>query len=144
MNICIDFDGTCVSHKFPLIGKDIGSVPVLKELVINGHNLILFTMRSDIENPASDDHMIHNTGGNYLTEAICWFKENGIPLWGIQTNPEQSSWTTSPKAYGHMYIDDAALGVPLIVEPFSGERPYVDWVEVRNILINKGLIQTKN
>lgn len=33
MVIAIDFDGTCVSHRFPLIGEDIGAVPVLKALV---------------------------------------------------------------------------------------------------------------
>ena len=49
--IGIDFDGTCVTHEFPRIGKDIGAVPVLKELIANGHDLILFTMRSDIHNP---------------------------------------------------------------------------------------------
>ena len=30
MIIGIDFDGTCVSHEFPLVGNDIGSVSVLK------------------------------------------------------------------------------------------------------------------
>ena len=43
MDIVIDFDGTCVTHEFPLVGKDIGAIPVLKKLVENGHNLILFT-----------------------------------------------------------------------------------------------------
>ena len=41
MNIAIDFDGTCVSHEFPEIGKDIDAIPVLKELIKSGHNLIL-------------------------------------------------------------------------------------------------------
>jgi hypothetical protein len=48
MDILIDFDGTCVAHEFPKVGKDIGAVPVLKALVENGHNLILFTMRSEL------------------------------------------------------------------------------------------------
>lgn len=39
--IALDFDGTCVSHKFPEIGKGIGAIPVLKELVAKGHKLIL-------------------------------------------------------------------------------------------------------
>lgn len=47
MDIIIDFDGTCVTHEFPEVGKDIGAVSVLKELIKSGHNLILFTMRSD-------------------------------------------------------------------------------------------------
>ena len=46
MEICIDFDGTCVTHDYPRVGRDIGAVPVLKELVKNRHLLILFTMRS--------------------------------------------------------------------------------------------------
>jgi hypothetical protein len=49
MIIAIDFDGTCVTHEYPYIGKDIGAVPVLKELVSSGHQLILFTMRSGKE-----------------------------------------------------------------------------------------------
>lgn len=51
MIIGIDFDGTCVTHEFPDVGKDIGATPVLKELTDKGHKLILFTMRSDIESP---------------------------------------------------------------------------------------------
>ena len=49
MDICIDFDGTCVTHEFPIIGRDIGAVPILKSLVDSGHRLILFTMRSKKE-----------------------------------------------------------------------------------------------
>ena len=49
MKIGIDFDGTCVTHEYPKIGKDIGAVPVLKELVEKGHKLILNTMRSGKE-----------------------------------------------------------------------------------------------
>jgi hypothetical protein len=128
MIISVDFDGTCVTHEFPYVGRDIGSVPVLKELVENGNQLILFTMRSD------------NNKGNFLKDAVSWFSENGIPLYGIQTNPSQSSWTSSPKAYAEMYIDDASLGCPLIY-PENGERPYVDWVKVREILIDKDIIK---
>jgi hypothetical protein len=124
MVIGIDFDGTCVSHEFPHVGKDIGAVPVLKELVANGHRLILWTMRSN------------ETGGNFLDDAINWFRENEIPLWGIQTNPNQSSWTSSPKAYCQLYIDDAALGCPLV----SDTRDYVDWIRVREMLVKKKII----
>jgi hypothetical protein len=31
--IGIDLDGTCVTHNYPHIGKDIGAVPVLKSSV---------------------------------------------------------------------------------------------------------------
>jgi hypothetical protein len=143
MEICIDFDGTCVTHEFPKVGKDIGAVPVLKELVENGHKLILFTMRSDKHDNkgfSSCVPQIHN--GNFLTDAVNWFKQNDIPLHGIQINPQQTEWTTSPKAYGQLYIDDAALGCPLI----SGrhERPYVCWTSVREWLIGMNIINPKN
>jgi hypothetical protein len=46
MHIVVDFDGTVVTHDYPRVGKDIGAVPVLKELIKNKHQLILFTMRS--------------------------------------------------------------------------------------------------
>lgn len=86
--IGIDFDGTVVTHDFPKIGKDIGAVTILKRLVENGHKLILFTMRSDIDEVTSDDYNIHKQGGKYLSEAVQWFMDNNIPLFGINENPE--------------------------------------------------------
>lgn len=136
--IGIDFDGTCVIHQFPQIGGGIGAEKVLRELICRGHKLILFTMRSDIENPISDQDGIHPVGGMYLTDAVNWFKEREIPLWGINENPEQKTWTHSPKPYCHIYIDDAALGIPLVYG--EHERPFVDWNEVHSMLIKRGLI----
>ena len=114
MEICIDFDGTCVTHEYPEIGRSIGAESVLQELVANGHQLILFTMRSD--------RMVKSMFGDYeelfLTDSINWFKKNNIPLFAIQKNPDQSTWTDSPKAYAQLYIDDAALGCPFnILKP---------------------------
>jgi hypothetical protein len=152
MIIAIDFDGTCVTHEFPKVGKDIGAVPVLKELVKNNHQLVLFTMRSDIVNPTGEDNELHLESGNYLTDAIDWFKQNEIPLYGIQTNPTQHTWTTSPKAYAHLYIDDAALGCPLLVDIVKDEnesikqvgRPYVNWEKVKEMLTDKGIIDDED
>ena len=138
--ISVDFDGTCVSHEFPNIGKDIGAVPVLKELVKNNHKLILFTMRSDISDPTGEDKNIHLKGGEYLTEAVDWFKRNSIPLYGIQSNPTQHLWTKSPKAYAQMYIDDAALGCPLKIDKKLSDNPFVDWSIVSKLLKEKGII----
>ena len=141
MIIAIDFDGTCVTHEFPNIGKDIGAVPVLKELVANGHQLILWTMRSNNgELPLITPNGIENTSGNFLDDAAMWFESNQIPLWGIQSNPEQKSWTTSPKAYAQLYIDDAALGCPLMVDLNLSDRPFVDWKSVRVELQLLGLL----
>lgn len=138
MYICIDFDGTCVKHQFPELGEDAPyAVEVLKKLVEAGHNLILFTMRSDTHEFISgkEDFIIEK--GDFLTQAVNWFEEKGIPLYGVQTNPTQKKWTHSPKAYGHLYIDDSALGCPLIF-PVGGERPYVDWKKVEKMLVEGG------
>ena len=115
--VAIDFDGTCVTHDYPYIGSDIGAVPVLRKLVDSGCLLILNTMRS----------------GKTLKEAEQWFKDNNIPLYGVNQNPSQRSWTTSPKVYADLYIDDSALGIPLKTSPTS-VRPFVDWVKVEGLL----------
>jgi hypothetical protein len=136
--IGVDFDGTCVTHEFPKIGRDIGAVPVLKKLTEVGHRLILFTMRSDIELPESNSTGVKTVGGNYLSEAIDWFASQEIPLFGVNENPEQHTWTKSPKPYCDLYIDDAALGCPLVFNPRLHERPFVDWVRVARQLTHLG------
>lgn len=141
MIIAIDFDGTCVTNEFPRVGMDIGAVPVLKKLTDNGHKLILFTMRSNrIDNNPIDDKNIQNVTGQFLDNAVNWFKQNNIPLYGIQTNPTQTEWTTSPKAYAELYIDDAALGCPIKYDPELSRNHFVDWERVENLLKLKGLI----
>lgn len=133
MDIIIDFDGTVVSHEFPLVGKDIGAVPVLKKLVAKKHRLILFTMRSNLG-------VGKYKGANLLDQAVQWFADRDIPLYGIQTNPTQSQWTESPKAYGQLIIDDTALGIPLNYVPTFTPKPFVDWEGVENLLMAKGLL----
>ena len=124
MYIAIDFDGTCVTHDYPRIGKDINAVNVLKKLVANGHKLILNTMRS----------------GKELKEAINWFKKNDIELYGANENPTQKKWTNSPKVYANLYIDDAALGCPLKMDLSLSDRPFVDWEAVSCLLKNNGIL----
>jgi hypothetical protein len=129
--ICIDFDGTCVTHEYPKVGKDIGAVPVLKKLIEQGHGLILFTMRSYMEGISPVTRKLENGG---LQDAIDWFKENEIPLWGINENPSQKVWTSSPKPYAHLYIDDAALGCPIIFNSEVSMKPYADWIKIEELL----------
>ncbi|MFV0536310.1 MAG: hypothetical protein ACK5M3_02950 [Dysgonomonas sp.] len=140
MDICIDFDGTCVAHEYPNIGKDIGATPILKELVEKGHRLILFTMRSDRKKKKKVDGVEVMVEENVLTEAVQWFEQNNIPLYGVQKNPTQRFWTSSPKAYGHLYIDDAALGCPLVLDDPNSDRPYVDWLRIREMLVESGIL----
>jgi len=136
----IDFDGTCTTHDFPRVGKDIGAARVLKRLVQNGHQLILFTMRNDSDDILNEHFEIVTKGVTYLTDAVNWFKENDIPLYGIQSNPTQHLWTSSPKSYAQIMIDDSALGCPLIFNPAYSDRPFVDWAKVEGILKEMKLI----
>jgi len=140
MYIAIDFDGTCVAHEFPKIGQDIGAAPVLRKLIESGHQLILFTMRSNKQDVKTNDYNIHGTSDNYLTQAVQWFQKNEIPLAGINVNPRQSTWTNSPKAYAQLYIDDAALGIPLLVDKSVSKRPFVNWEEVEKMLVAGGVL----
>lgn len=111
--IVVDFDGTVVKHHYPTIGEDCPyCVETLKKWTNNGVGVILDTMR----------------GGKELEAAKKWFKDKGIPLYGIGAEPNQKEWTDSPKAYGIFSVDDRNLGVPLIEE--EEERPYVDWKEI--------------
>lgn len=137
IEINIDFDGTCVTHDYPRVGCDIGSISVLKKLTDKGHRLILFTMRSNGNAFKNIDGTVDNDG---LNDAVNWFKDNDIPLYGIQRNPTQSNWTTSPKSYAPLMIDDSALGCPLKMDSSVSPRPFVDWVKVEEMLIEMGLI----
>ena len=121
--IAIDFDGTVVTHAYPHMGMDAGAVPVLKELVANDCKLILYTMRS----------------GQLLEKAVQWFKEQKIPLYAINENPGQKSWTSSPKVHADLYIDDSALGCP--IRFMDGvARPVADWVKIRQQLVEAGYL----
>ncbi len=130
VDINVDFDGTCVTHDFPKIGKDIGSVETLKKLVAAGHRIILFTMRS--HKPFINQNGLEQ---DTLQEAIDWFNRNNIPLYGIQTNPTQHTWTQSPKSYAQLMIDDSALGCPLKYDKTISNRPFVDWLKVEELLL---------
>lgn len=121
--IAIDFDGTVVTHEYPSIGRDAGAVPVLKELVDRGYRLLLLTMRD----------------GVLLENAKRWFADRDIPLWAVNNNPEQHSWTGSPKVYANLYIDDANLGCPLKIMD-GVARPVADWVKIRQQLIAEGFL----
>lgn len=121
--IAVGFDGVCVTHNYPYMGINIGAQDVLKRLVENGHRVILDTLRS----------------GKKLDEAVKWFNDNNIMLYGINENPNQKQWSSSPKVYAHIYINVDGVGCP-VIHPPSPQKPYVDWQEVEEILYLKGLL----
>ncbi len=131
MYICIDFDGTVVDHRYPYVGDP---VPLAIDWLLRwqelGAKLILFTMRSD-----------DGEGQELLSDAVRYLRENGVELFGVNQNPDQLSWTASPKAYGQLYIDDAAFGCPL-THPATFNKPCVDWREV-GPAVEKLLLQSR-
>ena len=122
--IAVDFDGTCVEHNYPAIGMEVeGAVDVLRALNKRGHRIILNTMRS----------------GEKLDAAVKWFRDRKVELWAVNRNPEQEEWTSSPKVYADLYIDDSALGCPIMF--IDGLRkPVVKWSKVRTLLDNDGIL----
>jgi len=122
MLIAVDFDGTCVEFDFPRIGKDRQyAVTALKLLVEAGHELVLWTCR--------EDHPT-NINKRYLTDAVNWFGDRGIPLAGVNSVPEgkdpfeEYTQFTGPRMFrklcADVYIDDKNFGN-------DGE---VDWTQV--------------
>lgn len=119
MYICVDFDGTMVDHQYPEIGEPVPkAIEWVRRLQLQGAKIILFTMRCDNEER-----------GPLLQEAVDFLRMHRIHLYGINRNPDQDEWTSSPKAYGHVYVDDAAFGCPL-THPKGFHRPCVDWKKV--------------
>lgn len=117
ITIALDFDGTCVTHRYPKIGEEL---PLCVETLRRWHDLydveyILDTMRS----------------GKELDDAVNWFKERHIPLYSIGKHPTQHAWTTSTKCHANYSIDDRNVGVPLRLD--SLKTPCVDWIELKNI-----------
>ncbi len=123
--ICIDFDGTIVDHAYPSIGSPVPeAIKWMKRWIELDAQLILFTMR----------------GNKLLKDAIRYLDENDLKFYGYNHNPTQREWTNSPKAHGHIYVDDAAFGCPLKKYP-GLLRKSVDWSVVgpviEAILLNK-------
>lgn len=122
--IAVDFDGTIVTHAYPGIGREVpNAIRVLKKLQDQGTQLILWTMRS----------------GDKLQEAVDFCASKGITFWGINRNPAQHEWTDSPKAYAAIYIDDAALGCPILFDKDTN-RNMVNWRDVEAILVRRGVL----
>lgn len=132
--IAVDFDGTIVTHQFPRIGT---LVPYAKKVLtklstIPEVQLMLWTMRSTLGIKYDND----STPTDTLQEAFTFLKRENLnfSLDWINFNPEQS-WSHSNKQYANIYIDDAALGCPLM-ESSDSERPVVDWFRIENLLEN--------
>jgi len=127
--IGVDFDETIVKFHKEEVGEPIeGAIECIKALQAAGHKIILYTMRSN----------------ERLVQAVEYLEEEGVKLYAVNENPSQKYWTSSPKIFCNLYIDDAALGCPLDIdyndkgEPIG--RPYVDWVAVERMLHDREIL----
>lgn len=98
MLIAVDFDGTIVEHRYPKIGKERPfAIQTLKQLIQDGHRLILWTIRH----------------GESLQAAVDWCKERGVEFYAINRDyaeQEDAQGDRSPKVKCDMYIDDRNVG----------------------------------
>lgn len=98
MIIAVDFDGVLVEDKFPEIGKQNEEmVRVIKELIKQGHEVVLWTCRADTE----------------LESAVKWCKDNGLEFCAINDNApsnkakyEKKYPNGTRKVYADFYVDD--------------------------------------
>jgi hydroxymethylpyrimidine pyrophosphatase-like HAD family hydrolase len=122
--IGIDFDGTMVRNAYPEVGLPVeGALDTVKDLIDFGHKIILYTMRS----------------GERLVQAVEYLEEHGVKLYAVNENPSQKYWTESPKIFCNLYIDDLAIGVPLVNPPKG--KPFVNWGLVRDELLERGFLE---
>lgn len=99
MIIAVDFDGTIVEDKYPLIGKEKPfAIDTLKLLQQERYRLILWTVRQ----------------GEQLDEAIKWCKDRGVEFYAVNKDyPEEekeNNASYSRKIKADIFIDDRNLG----------------------------------
>jgi hypothetical protein len=95
--IAVDFDGTIVEDRYPVIGKPLMfAFDTLKMLQKDGHRLILWTYRN----------------GNELEEAVEFCKKNGVEFYAVNKSfPEEVfNEKTRRKLNADIFIDDRNIG----------------------------------
>ena len=135
MVVYLDFDGTVVEHAYPATGMiNPGGYQVISKLQQAGHRIILNTYRANI-------------GPSALQPAITLLT---VHSWMLSNNPNTpllslEGWESSkiPPApwdpgqatlEGVLFIDDIALGTPLIPGTMNPNLPMVDWAAIDNQL----------
>lgn len=99
MTLAVDFDGTIVEHRYPLIGPEIPfAIDTLKMLIRDHHKIILWTVRE----------------GEMLDEAVNWCRERGVEFYAVNRDyPEETTNNNqhfSRKIKVDYFIDDRNLG----------------------------------
>lgn len=123
--LAIDFDGTLAEHEFPRIGGEVPeAINWCKVFQGMGAKLIMWTVRQD------GHHY-----GDVRTQAVTWCKDRGLVFDAVNNDLEVYSWTQGNKIYANIYIDDAALGCPVIWTP-RGKR-VADWSKIGPVVVER-------
>ena len=162
--IAVDFDNTICLDEWPEVGPLFEyAIKVLKELVKNGHKLILYTQRSEQYPICCSDlkkfieeypekRYINSLGfvqykADILTDAINIFKDNNVELWNINCN---SSWETltfdhSRKLFADYFIDDHNVGMQykIIVNKNGESCKACDWNFIDDWFVKEGLYKER-
>ena len=99
MTIAVDFDGTIVEHRYPVIGEEIPfAIETLKMLIRDRHKLILWSVRE----------------GELLDQAVAWCRERGVEFYAVnrdypEEEPEKNNHF-SRKLKADLFIDDRNIG----------------------------------
>lgn len=104
--IAIDFDGTIVEHKFPLIGQLLpGAKENINKWFKQGHRIIVWTCRNQSEPQ-------HPEWTEAPISAVKEFLDrNEINYTTINSDvPDLGFWLQARKVYADVYIDDRNLG----------------------------------
>ena len=120
MTIAVDFDGTIVEDKYPQIGKERPfAVATLKQLMKDGHYLILWTVRK----------------GEKLDDAVKWCEDRGIRFFAVNkdyADDELDQLHHSRKIKADLFIDDRSVtGLPdwgVIYQLISQKISYDDYL----------------
>lgn len=101
MIIAVDFDGVLCKNKFPGIGEpNYGMISTIRELIDTGHEVILWTSRTD----------------NELDEAVAWCNDRGLHFCAVNENAPSNIKkyiemypNGTRKVYADIYVDDHNL-----------------------------------
>lgn len=139
MLIYLDFDGTCVVHAYPNIGKyNPGCLEVIKKLQDAGHDIILNTMRSEFNNGSLEQAL------NWFDNAWFFTKNDDFNLKPIKStdkkyHPCPWNWETF-FSNNIVMIDDISLGIPLIKSSMNNSM-MVDWSKIDKEFEQNGLYE---
>jgi len=148
MKIYLDFDGTCVEHDYPRMGRcNFGCIEVIKKLQDANHEIILNTYRADLGEEALKQAQ------KWLNEHYWMFVDRSLrdsfelkPITQFETSkilpPPWRIWgqDTINVSNDSIYIDDIATGIPLKPTVMIKNGLMVDWEQVEQDLINSKII----